>query len=279
MKPGAITLSLVLWLGASPLAADAQWLLLDWMEQPASDGPSTLSRAEDRTEFLQTLTFTSRNHNQESWQKIKERLSEGDVIAYREESWYAGLQILLLARLNKLPYALFKYGHLAMVVKDPDDENSLRLLSSWSFKGPNISEDLDSLKYHNWDAYRLNQWERVNKERLDDFVRLVRAKAGQWYGYDFIGMFGLWNSNIRPSSSQEIGQDYTCVTVVAAALHFAGVELDAYKRHGIADIVTPLQIVRSRGRIVVVPRAAAARAATAAAILETSIDYDDISPE
>jgi hypothetical protein len=271
-------LSLLLLLGASPFAADAQWLLLDWMEQPASHGPSTLASAEDRTEFLQTLSFAPRNHNRESWHEIKERLSEGDVIAYREAPWHTGLQILLLGKLNKLPYALFKYGHLAIVVKDPDDESSLRLLSSWSFKGPDISEDLDSLKNHSWDAYRLNRWERVNKEQLYDFVRLVRAKAGQWYGYDFIGMFGLWNSNIRPSTSHEIGKDYTCATVVAAALHFAGVELDAYQRYGIADIVTPLQVVRSHGRIVAVPRAAVARAGNEAVSLETPIDYVDTSP-
>ena len=75
--------------------------------------------------------------------------------------------------------------------------------SSQALKGPNIREDIDTLKNHSWDVYRLNRWDRVDKKRFYEFVNLVRQKAERWYGYDFPGLFGLWNSNLRPIKPQD----------------------------------------------------------------------------
>jgi hypothetical protein len=245
---GALTsLSLV---AGNPDRTQAEWLALKWMERPSAHGPSTQAGPEDRIEFLPVLSFDKQKCDESGWRTIKSLLTEGDVIAYRKETWEARKEIFLQGKLNAIGYRLLKYGHLAMVVKDPNDERALRLLSSESFKGPNIGADLDSLQHYSWDVYRLNCWDRVDKKRLYEFIGLVRQKAERWYGYDFSGMFGLWNSNLDPRKPEQIGHDYICSTLILAALQYAGVELDAYQRHGIADIVTPLQIVNSKGRLI-----------------------------
>ncbi len=240
----------LLLVGAYPAQAEAEWFILNWMERPASRGPSTQAQPEERIEFLHVFSFDKKKHDDVGWTTTRSLLKEGDVIAYRKEAWEARKEIFLAGQLNVIGYRLFKYGHMAMVIKDPDDENKLRLLSSWSFHGPNIQEDLDSLRDHSWDAYRLNRWDRVDKRRFYEFIHLVREKAEKWYGYDFPGMFGLRNSNLRPGKPEEIGHSYICSTVIVAALQYAGVELDAYQRFGVGDIVTPLQLVSSPGRIV-----------------------------
>lgn len=229
------------------------WVILKWMEKPARNGPSTLAKPEDRTEFRRVVSFDHREYNDKSWQAVKNILEEGDLIAYKEDKWEARTKIFLKGELNKIGYRLFKYGHAAIVVRDPDDGRTFRLLSTQSFKGPNIREDIDTLKYYSWDSYRLNRWDRVDKKRFYEFIDLVQKKAGTWYGYDFSGMFGLWNSNLNPSSPEDVGYEYMCSTVIVAALYYAGVELDASQRHGVLDIITPLQLVRSTGRVISLP--------------------------
>jgi hypothetical protein len=226
------------------------WGMLKWMEKPARNSPSTLVKPQDRTDFVKVLSFDHHAHDGETWRAVRKNVKEGDVIAYKMEKWEARRGIFLKMGLNKIGYRLFKYGHMAIVVRDPDDAGSLRLLSSEAFRGPNILEDIDALKYHSWDSYRLNQWDRVDKKRFHEFISLVRQKAEHWYGYDFLGMFGLWNSNLQPTRPEDIGYSYICSTVVVAALNYAGVQLDVSQRQGIADIVTPLQLVMSRGRTV-----------------------------
>jgi hypothetical protein len=220
------------------------------MEKPSSHGPSTKARPEEQLEFLPVLSFDKKKCDESDYATIKSLLKEGDLIAYRKGTWEARKAIFLEGQLNAIGYSVFKYGHLAMVVKDSDEEGTLRLLSSESFKGPNIRDDLDTLQRYSWDAYRLNRWDSVDKKRLYEFIGLVRQKAEKWYGYDFSGMFGLWNSNLVPREPEEIGHDYICSTVILAALQYAGAELDAYQRRGIGDIVTPLQVVSSKGRLV-----------------------------
>ena len=43
-------------------------------------------------------------------------------------------------------YRLFKYGHLAIVVEDPDQPGRKVLFTSQGQKGVNIDEDIDSLR-------------------------------------------------------------------------------------------------------------------------------------
>ncbi|MGH7771533.1 MAG: hypothetical protein ACREQA_04795 [Candidatus Binatia bacterium] len=252
MKRGWISGMLIslLWLGTYPGEVQAEWLILKWIEKPPKNGSSTLAKLEDGTEFVQLFSYNKGEHDNESWPVIRQNLKEGDVIAYRKGAWEARKEIFLKGHLNSIGYRLLEYGHMAIVVGDPDDENILRLLSSEAFKGPNIREDLDALKDYSWDVYRLTQWDRLDKKRFYEFISLVLKKAEKWYGYDFLGMFGLWNSNLQPSKPENIGRDYICSTVILAALHYAGVELNASSRNGIAGVVTPLQLVRSKGRIV-----------------------------
>jgi len=232
-----------------PGKARAELFLLRWMEWPGIIGPSMLAKPEEKTKFHQVFSFDEHEYDEQGWPAVSLNIKEGDVIAYRKNIFKTLIQMLLVAKYNYIGYALFKYGHAAIVVKDPEDQNRLRLLSSQSFKGPNTLEDVDTLKHHSWDVYRLNRWDQVDKPRFYEFLNVVRQKAGKWYGYDFVGMFGLWNSNLRPSNGNEIGYSYTCATVILAALQYSGVELDAYQRLGLADIVTPLQLVSSKGRV------------------------------
>lgn len=227
------------------------WFVLKWMEKPSAHGPSKKAKPEDIAEFKQVHAFDHVNGD-EVFSKTLGQLREGDVLAYRLGKWEARKE-LLKGKFNKVAYRLYKYGHLAIVVRDQETPGQLRIFSSESFKGANMREGLDTLRTHSFDVYRLNKWERVERARLDEFVQLSMKKAGNWAGYDFSGMFGLWNSNLKPAKPEEIGHDYICSTIVLTALHYAGVELDSNERGGLLDIVTPAQVVNSKGRYIKPP--------------------------
>lgn len=256
MKLGRVQGALItlLWFGALPAQAWAEWFFLKWMERPAHNGPSSLAKPEDRVEFQQVLSFDKQKLDDDGWPAARQALKEGDVIAYWKVPWEARMGILFKLQVNTLAYRLFKYGHIAIVVTDPDNEGTLRLLTSYPFTGPTIQEDLDTLKNESWDAYRLNQWDRVDNKRFYEFIRLVRKNAEKWYGYDLFGLMGLWNSSLQPNQPREIGYRYLCSTLIAAALHYAGVKLDVSPRYGVADIVTPFQPVSSKGWVLSQPR-------------------------
>jgi hypothetical protein len=228
------------------------WYILRWVETPDTNGVAKEIKPEDRTEFKYVHSY-ERTNGDAGFAEAGKQLREGDVIAYRLPKWEARKQIFLKLDLTKIGYRLLKYGHLAIVVDDPANPGKLRVFSSQSFKGPNVREDIDTLRDHDWDVYRLDKWERVDVNRLREFVKLSQQKAGHWYGYDFSGMFGLWNSNLRPTKPDEIGHDYICSTIVLTALHYAGVQLDATARKGWLDLVSPYQVVKSKGRLVTPP--------------------------
>lgn len=237
----------------APHAGDRQnegWHSLRWTEKPSSRGVSQQASPEDRTRF----DFVTRFDQQDppSFASRKAELREGDLIAYwmkKKESRNS----IRKGEFNKIGYRLLSYGHLAMVVEDPENNGRLRLFSSQSFQGANVKEDISSLKDHSWDAYRLDQWDRIDKRRLKEFIRFAHSKAGHWAGYDFSGMFALWNSNLKPDHADKIGKDYICSTIVVAAMYYSGLELDAVQRGGILDLVSPKQVVTSKGRIIPVP--------------------------
>lgn len=237
------------WAADAPPEKGGGWYILRWLEKPDSNGESVKAKPEDRTEFQYIKSF-DRKEGDAGFNGAKQQLRAGDVIAYRLPKWEARKQIFLKLDLTKLGYRLLKYGHLAIVVDDPANPGKLRVFSSQSFKGPNVREDLDTLRDHDWDAYRLDKPGRLDVARLNEFVKLSQEKAGKWYGYDFSGMFGLWNSNLRPTKEDEIGHDYICSTVVLTALHYAGVQLDASGRKGYLDLVSPYQVVKSKGNFV-----------------------------
>lgn len=228
------------------------WFALQWMEKPSPNGPSKSARPEDLTQFELVGSFDHDTDHAAALDQLLVQMREGDVIAYRMGASEARKKILT-GDLAKVGYRLFKYGHLAILVDDPGTPGQLRIFSSQSFQGPNLHEGLDTLKTHSFDVYRLDKWSRVDKARLHEFVQLALQKAGHWYGYDFSGMFGLWNSNLVPTKPDEIGHDYICSTIVLTALYYSGLELDAYRRGGLLDIVTPAQVVDSKGRLVTPP--------------------------
>jgi len=255
MLPRLMSLLLLLALSGCTSAPHKEggWFALRWMEWPNMQaGPSTKATEADRTRFEVVDSYDYNTDKALFEQKVAD-LREGDLIAYRMGLVESTLR-LLTGDIAKASYGMFKYGHLAIVVADPADGSQLRLFSSESFKGANLDEGLDSLKSHRFDVYRLDQWDRVDIERFHEFVRMARHKAGHWFGYDFTGMFGMWNSNLRPSNTEEIGREYICSTVVVAALYYSGIELDAIQRGGIIDVVTPLQVVASRGRVIRPPQ-------------------------
>lgn len=250
MRSNRLGMLLAMTLALSSCASNQGWFALHWIEKPAVQGPSQKASPQDQTEFRQLLSY-DRKLGPDAFEEAKRQIEAGDVIAYRLGKWEARRDILL-GQFNKIGYRLFRYGHLAIAVQDPEDPTQLRIFSSESFKGANLREDLDSLKTHDWDVYRLDKRERLNWPRLNEFVQTSLHKAGKWNGYDFTGMFGVWNSNLRPAQPDDIGSEYICSTVVVTGLYYAGLELDAIKRRAI-DLVTPQQVVSSRGHFIPLP--------------------------
>jgi hypothetical protein len=218
-----------------------------WVEKPSSHGPSTRAAPEDVAEF-QLLVSHDESPDAAIFEQATSRLRVGDVIAYRMDRRQVR-HGLLKGHLNKISYGVLRYGHLALLVADPVKPTQLRIFSSEGLKGPNIDEDVAGLQHHDWDAYRLDQHPRLNCSRLAEFVSVTLARANRTRGYDFSGMFGLWNANLRPRRPEEVGNEYICSSLVATAFYYAGVELDAI-RHRAFDLLTPLQVVASRGRVV-----------------------------
>ena len=218
-----------------------------WVERPSSHGPSTHAAPEDVAAF-QLFAAHDESPQGSVFEYARAQLRVGDVIAYRMDRRQL-VRDLLQGQLNKISYGVLRYGHLAVIVEDPLKPAQLRIFSSESLKGPNIDEDLGGLRQHDWDAYRLDQHPRLDGSRLAEFVSVTLARANRTRGYDFSGMFGLWNANLQPRRPEEVGNEYICSSLVATAFYYAGVELDAI-RHRAFDLLTPLQVVSSRGRIV-----------------------------
>ncbi|MGH9362987.1 MAG: hypothetical protein ACRD2T_13820, partial [Thermoanaerobaculia bacterium] len=78
-------------------------------------------------------------------------------------------------------------------------------------------------------------------ERIDQFAE--RAVHLGRLDYDWSAVFGL-NSNLTPNTPREIGDEYTCASVVAAALHYGGLTLDRAWR----GVVTPGDVIFSTAR-------------------------------
>jgi hypothetical protein len=205
------------------------------------------------TSLAMSGSFSShRVMTDESWAGFTEQLKVGDVIAYRKEKWSARRELLAQGNLTVIGYRLFKYGHLAIVVEDPEKPGRKVLFTSQSIKGVNMDEDVDSLRTHNWDVYRLDKWNRIDEERLAEGLLRCREKSGNFFGYDFTGMFALWNENLKPKQTDDFGTEYICSTCVVTLLYFGGFESDATPRREL-DLITPYQVVRAKGRFVKPP--------------------------
>ena len=188
----------------------------------------------------------------EAWNEVVSELQVGDVIAYRKEKWSARRELFTEGKFTVIGYRLFKYGHLAIVVEDPDAPGRKVLFTSQSVKGVNMDEDVDSLQTHNWDAYRLDKWDRIDLGRIREGILRCKEKSGNFFGYDYTGMFALWNEDLKPEHAQDFGTEYICSTSVVTLLYFGGFESDATPRREL-DLITPYQVVRAKGRFVKPP--------------------------
>lgn len=230
-----------------------------WMEKPGASPTLLEAPPADQVRFNMVLSWDADAAPLGGFAAVCSQLREGDVIAYRMTRWEAD-RMVLTGHINALGYRLYRYGHLSVLLSDPERGPELRQFSSQSFKGVNTDDHVDELAQHRFDVYRLDQWHRVEITRMQEFMRIAKIKAGSWYGYDFVGMFAIANSRLNPQQPEDIGHDYICSTTVLAAFQYAGVHLDAAcdagivpfssnERHGIGDLVTPLQVVASRGCI------------------------------
>lgn len=109
----------------------------------------------------------------------------------------------------------------------------------------NTDSGLEYLKDKNWTVFRP---EKVNRTKLREFVKIAREKGNtKKKAYDYSGAFGLKNASDKPDTQDEISSEYTCCTLITAALYYSGYELHCTKRSGVLDIVTPKQVVTSWG--------------------------------
>ncbi|MFC7339276.1 hypothetical protein ACFQY0_18935 [Haloferula chungangensis] len=168
----------------------------------------------------------------------------GDVIAFtmsHQQAW----SHLRKGRIQKVPYELFRYGHLALVVPSKTDE--LKLLQVAMKQTVNVDDDLDYLNDKTWEIHRPPSGS-VNLTRLQEFTdQVTKNAADPRRAYDYVSVSGWNNSPWQPEQKSEVGNKFSCATLVIAGLHYAGYELNAVHRAGRFDLVTPRQIVESSG--------------------------------
>ena len=218
-----------------------------WAERAFLPRPSRLAEAEDRMEFGLVAEYR-RSTGEEGLRKKTALLREGDLIAARLGKIEAGTDFFLKWKKYAAGYTFLKYGHLDLVMREPSGEDELVLFTCNGTEGVNIKRQFHDLGSRDWDAYRMKGWNRVNIDRLLEFVRIsiVQEKGGESYGD--LSSLGFGNANLKPKTQADIRGGYTCSTVVAAALYYAGVELDKTRGSSHLDLVTPKQIVTSKGR-------------------------------
>ncbi|MBK1792705.1 hypothetical protein [Persicirhabdus sediminis] len=182
--------------------------------------------------------------------ELVELLQPGDVIAFYMESSEAQRSVLA-GGVQKVPYAMFKYGHLALVTcaskGGKHHSGDLRLLQVAMKQAVTASTHLSKLRDSNWMVFRAPSGS-LDLARLDEFTEQVCLSASSpSKSYDYSGALGLWNGNRRPKNASDVKSEYSCSTLVVAALHYSGFSLRCSSRYGVLDIITPKQVVTSYG--------------------------------
>ncbi|MEP4078985.1 hypothetical protein [Haloferula sp.] len=173
-------------------------------------------------------------------------IQAGDVIAFtmsHKEAW----QYLRKGKIQKIPYELFRYGHLALVVPDPNGTSELRLLQVAMKQAVSAVDGLDYLNDKTWEIHRPPTGS-VDPKRLREFtIKVTENASDPKHAYDYVSVIGWKNSPWQPDNESDIGEKFSCATLVVAGLHYSGYQLDAVHRGGRLDLVTPRQVVESRG--------------------------------
>lgn len=182
------------------------------------------------------------------------RLRAGDVIAFHMSHAAARAQ-LRQGKIQKLPYELFRYGHVSIIVPDPakplreQQRADLKLLQVAMKQAVTATDSLDYLRDKPWVAYRPPTGS-IDTGRLHEFAReSVRKCSSPKSSYDFRATFGLGNGNLAPRSLSEVQDRYTCATLIVAALAYSGFDLHAEKRGGWLDVLTPRQVTDAWGSV------------------------------
>ena len=226
----------------SPVVPKPSWLQRAW-----GPTPSRLAKREDRMSFKRIASYRRYEGRQGLKEKIR-HIQEGDLIAASLGKIESSRDVIFRQRMNFIAYTVLDYGHLDIVIRDPDGSGELVLFTCTTKEGVNTQRRLTDLGNRDWDIFRLNDWDRVDHERLYEFAKLGLERGQNDETYDNFSAIGFRNANLKPKSRDDIGGGYICSTVVAAALHYAGVELDNTRNSAYVDLVSPKQVVTSKGR-------------------------------
>lgn len=192
--------------------------------------------------------------DREDFAKKTALLRTGDVIAfYMSHSEARGH--LKHRKLQKIPYELFRYGHVSIIVPDPHRElegqghADHRLLQVAMKQAVNTDASWDYLQDKSWIAYRPPAGS-IDVSRLHQFTQYSTKKCSSPDdSYDFKATLGLGNGNLFPLTEEDVRKSYTCTTLIVAALSYSGFDLYAAKRNGYLDIMTPRQVTDAWGII------------------------------
>ena len=171
----------------------------------------------------------------------KSLLQNGDILAFHMTKKEA-MAYLKKGKIQKLPYQLFDYGHLALVVESNGEKKLFQLAMK---QAANIDDGLEYLDDKKWAIFRPTS--DLDEKRLEEFVTLsLRKLSDPKESYDYSGVIGFHNRTTTPETPEEIAHEYTCVTLLQAALHYAGHPTSSIHRKGFLDIVTPAQFIKSK---------------------------------
>jgi len=211
----------------------------------------SLSRKLDqpREQLHQLTPLTFHQANSPNFLNSAKQLRAGDLIAFHM-SHQDALRHLAHIRIEKVPYELFQFGHLSLVVENPQQTQQLRLLQCSINQAINLDSDLNYLRDKHWIAYRPAT--SLNLKRLRQFTLLILEKGSNpKTAYHHPSIIGLKPKGLYPDTPQEIASSYTCCTLNVAALHYAGYTLHPKNDQLLRplDIITPAQVINSYATI------------------------------
>ena len=219
-----------------------------WLQRAFVPRPSHLADPVDRLSF-EPVTSYRRNMGKAVLNEKIKLLKEGDLVAASLGKIESSHNLIVNRKINYIAYTVLDYGHLDIVVYDIKGSGEKVLFTCQSFEGVNAKRHLQNLDNRDWDAFRMPNWERVDKDRLYDFIRtgIARYQSEDAF-YDNLSAIGLRNANLNPRTMDDIRGGYICSTAVVSALYYSGVELDNMRSSSYIDLVSPKQVVTSKGR-------------------------------
>ncbi len=202
-----------------------------WMESPPKAGHAA---------FSEIARYAPGNP---AAAKVVALVRPGDLICFHM-SHSEAQNYLKQGTIQKIPYELFRYGHLALVTPGAA-EQPWNLLQIALGQTANAKDDKAYLRDKSWILFRPNAG-RVELAKLAEFTRITTGQDSVPAAkYDVTSVLGLYNKGLQPSSRAEIAKSFSCTTLVIAAYHYGGYPLQAVHRHGVLDLVTPRQVVEA----------------------------------